>query len=95
MVLDLEWTLNPMTGVLIRGEKGEPEVRQRGEGQVRMKTEAGEIEPRTLRNTGSPRELMEAGRTLISGRGNKRHHLKLSGMSPLAAAGRELSNACL
>ena len=41
MVLDLEWTLNPMTGVLIRGEKGEPEERQGGEGRVTMKTEAG------------------------------------------------------
>ena len=41
MVLDLEWILNPMTGVLIRGEKGEPEERQGGEGRVTMKTEAG------------------------------------------------------
>ena len=63
----IEWTLNPMIRVLVRGEKGKPEAGQRGGGQVTMKTGAGECS----REHGEPQELVEAGRTLISGRGNK------------------------
>ena len=56
-----------MIRVLVRGEKGKPEAGQRGGGQVTMKTGAGECS----REHGEPQELVEAGRTLISGRGNK------------------------
>lgn len=43
--MDLEWTLNPMIGVLVRGEKGKPEAGQRGGGQVTVKTGAGGMQP--------------------------------------------------